>query len=445
MRYLVLVLLFSLNAFSSPLSQIKLPVEKYELSNGLTVILHEDHSAPLVSYQTWFHVGSKDEEVHYTGLAHFFEHMMFKGTPKYSGTEYEKLLRENGASNNAFTTRDYTGYYINLPSSKIELAMDLESDRMQNLLITKENMDSERAVVKEERRFRIENKIIGLLFEKIYEIAYTVHPYRWPVVGFMEDLDRTDVAKAREFYKRYYSPNNAILVIAGDFKISQVKKLIEKYYGAMRPQEIKRPIILKEPEQKVQRTAFIYKDIQNDYLSISYRIPPARSPEISNIEIMSRILGDGNSSRLYKKLVYDLQLATSVSAFVMANQDSSLFDIIVALKPTATKAEADLILEKVKQIVWSEVLKIRNQPVGDLEIAKTQNQIVKEFIDDLKTISGKAHALALNETLFGDYSRLLSDIDNYMRVRPEDIRNTAKRYFQIEQADVIVGRPEKWR
>jgi zinc protease len=390
-------------------------------------------------------VGSKDEEVKYTGIAHFFEHMMFKGTQKYSSTDYEKMLRENGGTNNAFTTRDYTGYYVDIPSPKLEMVMDLESDRMQNLLITKENMDSERSVIKEERRFRVENRVMGLMLEKIYDLIYTVHPYHWPVIGYMEDLDRISVEKAKQFYKTFYSPNNAVLVIAGDFKTAAAKALIEKYYGAMKSQEIHRPVVHDDPPQKTQKEATFYKDIQNDYFSISYKIPSVKSSEMPNLEILTRILGEGNSSRLYSKLVYNLQVATAVSAYVMQAADSSVWQIVVALKPTKTKAEADQILKKTKQVILSEILQARNVPVKTEEISKAQNQIIKALVDSLKTIDGRASSLALNEVELGSYKKLFTDIDDYLRVKPIDVKESAEKYLNPYQATIVIARPEKYK
>jgi zinc protease len=217
---------------------IRFPVEKFKLANGLTVLLNEDHSAPIISYHTWFRVGSKNEEVGYTGIAHLFEHMMFKGAKRYTGEQFDRVLQANGGVNNAFTTHDYTGYYETLPGSKLELVADIEADRMENLQITPENLTSERDVVKEERRFRVDNNPGGVLREALYGTAFKVHPYRWPVIGYMEDISRIDVAKANEFYRTYYAPNNAVLVISGDFDKAEAKRIVEKYYGAIKSQEI---------------------------------------------------------------------------------------------------------------------------------------------------------------------------------------------------------------
>lgn len=439
--------LFTFQSFAdqSGLSNLKLDVEKYQLPNGLTVLLHEDHSVPLVSYHTWFRVGSKDEELGYTGIAHLFEHMMFKGTKKYSHGDYERILRENGASNNAFTSRDYTGYYVNGPSSKLEMIMDLESDRIEHLNLTKENLTSELEVVKEERRYRIENRVMGLLMEKINDVVYKKSPYRWPVIGYMKDLNNITVEKAQEFYKTFYSPNNAVLVIAGDFNSKAVKKLIQKYYGNMKSQEIKRQKMVLEPPQKAARSETFYKDIQNDYLSISFPVPGAASLELAPIELASHILGEGNSSRLYSKLVYEMQIATSVMTYIMSNQESSVMEIIIALKPAKTKAEADKMLAQAKKVIFSEISNLRNKLVTSDEVSKVQNQVAKSFVDTLKTVDGRAYALAANEVVVGSYEKLFTDLENYMRVKPEDIRVVAKKYFGNPQSNTVVARPLKFK
>lgn len=438
------LLLFSLNlnADQTGLANLRFDVEKYNLENGLTVLLHQDRSIPLISYHTWFKVGSKDEEPGYTGIAHLFEHMMFKGTEKYSNKDYERILRQNGASNNAFTSRDYTGYYVNAPSSKLEQIMDLESDRIVHLKLNEENLKSEREVVKEERRFRVENRIMGLLMEKISSVVYKVHSYRWPVIGYMKDLNNITVKKAQEFYKTFYAPNNAVLVIAGDFDKSKVKDLVQKYYGHMKPQEIKRPKITQEPAQKRTRTETFYRDIQNDYLSISYVVPKAGSLEIFPIEIAANILGSGTSSRLHQALVYDMQIATSVFSYVMNHQDSSVFQIIVSLKPEKNKAKAQENLNKAKKTVLDTIANLKVKEVSSDEIAKAQNKIAKSFVDALKTIDGKAYSLAANEIVVGSYEKLFTDLENYMSVRPADIQTSVQTYLKPSQASIVIARPK---
>jgi len=281
--------------------------------------------------------------------------------------------------------------------------------------------------------------------EKINDSVYKSHAYRWPVIGYMKDLERITVAKAQAFYKTFYAPNNAVLVIAGDFKTSKVKKLVEKYYGNMKSQEIKRPKMIAELPQKSERSEVFYKDIQNDYLSISYLVPSALSLELAPLELASHILGEGNSSRLHSKLVYKEQIATSVMTYIMSNQESSVFQIIVALKPQKTKAEADKILEQAKKEIVSELFNLRNKPVSVDEVSKVQNQVAKAFVDSLKTVDGRAYSLASNEVVVGSYEKLFTDLENYMRVNPADIKNVSEKYLKNTQSSVVVARPEKFK
>ncbi len=417
-------------------SQIRFPVEKYTLPNGLTVLLTEDHSVPLVSYHTWFRIGSKDEEPGYTGLAHLFEHMMFKGAKRYTGEQFDRILQANGASNNAFTTYDFTGYYEDLPSSKLELVIDIEADRMQNLQVTEENLKSEREVVKEERRFRVDNNPSGILRETLYGVAYRVHPYRWPVIGYMADLNNINLAKSIEFYRQNYAPNNAVIVVSGDFNSADAKKLIEKYYGAIPRQEIKRRERPPEPAVGSSRAQTVYRDVQNAMFAFAYHGPKAGEEEGYALDLLANILARGTSSRLYKRLVYKDQLATSVSAFNYSKMDSGLFEVHVSMKPKQDWGRA-------QRAIYGEIFRTRNVLVTPSELEMAKNQTMKDYVDGLKTAHGRAEQLMTNEILFGDYTRLFSDIDRYNRVTAEQIRAAAKKYLAPDRSIVAMLRPSK--
>lgn len=417
-------------------SQIRFKVEKFKLPNGLTVLLHENHSAPIISYQTWFRVGSKNEEPGFTGIAHLFEHMMFKGAKRYSGEQFDTILQANGATNNAFTTNDYTGYYEDLPSSKLELVMDIESDRMENLQITKEHLDSEREVVKEERRYRVDNNPTGILREGLYGAAFRVHPYRWPVIGYMQDLGNITVEKANEFFKTYYAPNNAVVSISGDFDSAEAKKLISKYYGDLKSQPIPDKPRPTEPDQLSPRSQFLSRPVQNVTFTIAYHTPKAGSDEAYALDLLANILGNGPSSRLYQRLVYKDQQATSAMTFNSTHQDAGLFQIFVSMKPGGNFAAA-------QRAVYGEMWRPRNLLVSDEELQKAKNQVMKGYVDSLKTVHGKAETLALNEVLFGDYEMLFKDLDRYNKVTAEQIRAVAKKYLSPEKSTLVVLRPAR--
>ena len=416
--------------------QISFKVEKYKLANGLTVLLYEEHTTPIISYHTWFRVGSKNEKVGTTGIAHLFEHMMFKGAKRYSGDQFENILQMNGASNNAFTTHDYTGYYENLPSAKLELVMDVESDRMENLQISADNLKSEREVVKEERRMRVDNSPTGVLQESLFGAAFPANAYHWPVIGYMPDLDNIDLQSAKNFYQTYYAPNNAVIVIAGDFNPINAKKLIEKYYGKLKAQELPVFTSFSEVLQKTAKVEVVEKAVQNVTVAIGYVVPRAGSPDSYALDLLANIMGHGTSSRLYKRLVYKDQFATSVSVSNYTLQQAGIFEAYVSLKPKLDS-------HKASKIVIAEMWRPRNIVVtsGELEVAK--KQVMKSYVDGLKTIFGKAEALAMNEVLFGDYSQLFSDLQKYQAVTAQDIRAAAGKYLTPEKSIVAVVRPPK--
>ena len=416
-------------------SQIRFKVEKYKLSNGLTVLLHEDHTVPLISYQTWFRVGSKNEQPGLTGLAHLFEHMMFRGAKRYSGEQLDTMLQANGATNNAFTTNDYTGYYENLPSSKLELVIDIESDRMENLKINAENLTAELAVVKEERRMRVDNNPMGMLRESLFGTAFRVHPYKWPVIGYMTDLDHVNVENAQAFHKTFYSPNNAIVVVAGDFDSGQAKKLIEKYYGGIPMQTLPTATRLMEPALSAARTQFLSKPVQSIQFVVSYQTPKNGEDDTYALDLLSNIMGSGDSSRLHQRLVYKDQIASNVSVYNQTLQEAGLFQIYVSLKPGQDFGKA-------QRAVLGEIWRPRNIDVSDVDLQKAKNQVMKGYVDGLKTIHGRAEALALNETLYGDYEMLFKDLDRYNKVTKAQIRKAAMKYLAPEKVTLVVLRPE---
>ncbi len=416
--------------------QISFKVEKYKMANGLTVLLYEDHSTPIISYHTWFRVGSKNEKTGTTGIAHLFEHMMFKGAKRYTGDQFESILQRNGASNNAFTTHDYTGYYENLPSANLELVMDVESDRMENLQITDDFLKSEREVVKEERRMRVENSPIGVLQEVLFGSAFKANSYHWPVIGYMPDLDNIDIQGARNFNRTYYAPNNAVIVIAGDFNPLVAKKLVDKYYGKLKSQDIPEFIPVVEPEQKVARVEVVEKAIQNVTVAVGYVVPKAGTPDSYALDLLANIMGHGTSSRLFKRLVYKDQIATSVNVDNYTLQQAGIFETYVSLKPHLDSRQAS-------RAVVAEMWRPRNMPVTPLELEVAKKQVMKSYVDGLKTIFGKAEAIAMNEILFGDYSQLFTDLQKYQAVTAQDIQAAAAKYLTPQRSIVAVVKPMK--
>lgn len=415
---------------------VKFQVESYKLENGLKVLLAPDSSVPIVSYHIWFDVGSRHEEPGYTGIAHLFEHMMFKGTKNVGNKQFDILLRKNGIVNNAFTSRDYTGYYENLPASKLELVMRLEADRMRNLIIDDANLKSEREVVKSERLMRVDNNIKGQLYQMIFANTFKVSPYKWPVIGYNVDLDRIDVKKCEEFYRAYYAPNNAVVVIVGDFKIDKAKALVKKYYGSMKAQKIPSRPILVEPKQKGKRRIRLEKEVQSPLLAISYQGPKVGNKDGYPLDLLASMLSDGNSSRLYKKLVYEKQIANSVNAYFYGLKNGGIFSILVDLKPGKSIVEA-------KRLIASEIWRLQKQGFHKKELQRARNLMFKNYIKEFSSVDSRARMLAANEIILGDYSESFKGLSRYAKVSDRDIVAVAKKYLNPKQQAIVEFVPKK--
>lgn len=426
---------FTLLSFAHSQLKIQFPVEKIVLDNGLTVILYEDHSVPMVSYHTWYRVGSKDEKPGVTGAAHMLEHMMFKGAKKYSGKQFDQILHANGITNNAFTSNDYTGFYQNLPSSKLELMMDMEVDRMSSLLIQPEDLKSELQVVGEERRWRLDDSPTGTLQEALMGLVFSKSSYRWPVIGTMNDIQAYTSESLRFFYETYYVPNNAVLVLAGDFNTKDVKKMLQKHYGKLVKKELPQNPVVKEPVQTVQKNKIIRKNLQNVSFVLAYQGVPAGHPDSYALDLVATLLTSGPSSRMHKKMVYQKQQATSVSAYNMTLMNEGLLQVFVSLKPGIDSAEPI-------NDAYNEVWKLRNQKISESELKKVKTVFLKEYVDGLVSIDAKARGLAVNEILFGDYTRLFTDIEKYQAVTIEDILNVSKKYLNQTQRSIVELKPK---
>lgn len=416
--------------------KIDLPVTKFTLANGLTVLLLEDHTVPMVSYHTWYRVGSRDEKLGTTGAAHMLEHMMFKGAKKYDGKAFDRIFHENGITNNAFTTNDYTGFYENLPSSKLELVMDMEVDRMSSLALSPEDLKSEKEVVKEERRWRVDNNPMGLVREVMMGTVFKTHPYKWPVIGYMKDIEAYDVEKLRYFYNTFYVPNNAVLVVVGDFKTAKVKSLIEKYYGSLPAKPLPERKYEAEPEQKIQRNTIVRKDVQNKSFVVSFQSPKQGHADMYALDLAASILGAGTSSRLHKRLVYQKQIATSAYAYNYAMIDSGILGVGVNVKPGLETQES-------LEIVYNEIWKLRNQLVTPQELEKAKTLVMKDMVDSLKTMDGKARSLAVNEIVTGSYQSLFTDLEKYQAVTAEDIKRVMNAYTQQTQRSIVTLQPKE--
>jgi len=418
----------------SPELNVSLPVEKFVLDNGLTVLLSEDHSIPMISYHTWYRVGSRNERMGVTGAAHMLEHMMFKGAKKYSDKQFDQILHANGIQNNAFTTNDYTGFYENLPSSKLELIMDVEVDRMRNLAINPESLKSELQVVGEERRWRVDNSPVSLLREAMLDQLFQVHPYHWPVIGYMKDIQAYTSDKLREFYQTYYVANNAVLVISGDFEPKATKELVQKYYGSLPRRELPASVRPSEPERTKAATVKKKSEVQNTTLMLAFKTVANGDRDQYALDLAANLLGVGTSSRLYKKLVYQMQEAIAAGAFSETQGDPGYFSVFASVKPGKKGALSE-------KTLWNVLEDLKKHKVSPRELEKSKNQVMKEFVDGLTTVDGRAQTLAVTEIQRGDYRTLFEDLKLYQAVTVEDIQRVSQKYFRRERSVTAVLEP----
>ncbi len=436
---LLLSFLISATSYAQNLNlNVDLPVEKYVLKNGLTVLLHRDATTPLVSYHTWYRVGSRNERPGITGSAHMLEHMMFKGAKKYSNKDFDKILHANGITNNAFTTYDITGFYESLPKDKLELIMDMEKDRLSSLLLKAEDLQSEKSVVAEERRWRVDNNPQSLLREQTMEIMFKGHPYRWPVIGYMKDIDSYTIAPMREFYDKYYGPNNAVLVIAGDINIEDTKNLVQKYYADLPVRELPKEPAFTIKALKEKHDIKLFKDVQVPSLMISYASVPDQHPDAYPLEVLSQVIANGASSRISKELVYNKQWATGTGSYQWSLKEAGIWGLFVSLKPGSKDNEIISVIDR-------EIFRVRHQLITTRELKRAQNQFMSSFVDGLSTVDSKARALASAEIVSGDYKTLFTDLEKYQKVTIEDVRRVAEKYLNPQGRVIAWLKPQTQR
>jgi len=418
----LILLLFGL--FFTPLSEAGLKEEVFEtvLPNGLKVILLENHKAPLVTFQVWYRVGSRNEPWGKTGISHVLEHMMFKGTERTGPEEFSRIIQENGGNLNAFTSYDYTAYFENLNSDRIRVAIDLEADRMQNLVLRDEDFRTERMVVMEERRLRNENNPQSVLIEQVMAIAFQIHPYRWPIIGWMEDLARLTLNDLKGYYRTYCYPGNAFLVVVGDFKKEELLPKIEMAFGPIPKGAIPDQDKIKEPSQIGERRIFVKKEAQLPFLVMGYHVPNLRDPDSYVLEVIATLLSEGKSSRLYQNLVREKRLVLRADAdYSLLSRDPRLFYFSADPLPGKEVAEVERALDQ-------EIERLQKEPVGGQELEKAKNQLEASFIFGQDSIFNQAmllarHEITLNWKAVDDY------LPSIRKVTPEDIQRVAKKYL----------------
>ncbi|MBL8008978.1 MAG: insulinase family protein [Flavobacteriales bacterium] len=403
---------------------------EFDLDNGLHVIVHEDHGTPIVAVSVMYHVGSKDERPDRRGFAHFFEHLLFEGSANIGRGEFSKHVEKAGGVLNANTNGDRTYYYEVLPSNQLELGLWLESERMLHARVDQKGIDTQREVVKEERRQRYENQPYGSILIEVLKRAYTVHPYQWPTIGFMEDLNAASEQDYIDFYKTYYVPNNAVLVIAGDVKAQDMRKLVEKYFAAIpRGKEIVRPAAVEPPLQREVRDV-VHDQIQLPAVVQAYRIPAYGTADFYAVDMLNRLLSNGNSSRLNVELKDRAQKALYVGAFSFPFEHPGLA-IAFAIANMGVPAEE---LEKAMD---AEIAKVREELVPQPELEKLKAQLETEFVRDNSRVAGVASNLATAHTFLGGAQMASRELERYLSVTPEDLQRVAKEYFSPDARVVL--------
>ncbi len=425
----ILHLLMFMN--TSTAEQIKLDIKEHRLKNGLRLIVNEDHSSPIISVQVWYNVGSKDERPGVTGISHLFEHMMFKGSKNFEPEEHSRIIQQNGGTDNAFTTKDMTAYFENLPSSQLELAVRLEADRMAHLRLTADTLSSEREVVKEERRLRYDNSLSGKLSEGLYSTAFTKHPYRWPVIGWMSDLDAISLDDCKAFYRSHYTPNNATIIILGDIDFKETVSIVEKYFGSILPGELQDKLIPVEGIQKKEKEKDIFVDASFPWLAVAYHIPEAAHDDIPVLELIGNILTTGRSSRLHRKVIYEDQSALSVFTSVDNYKDPGLFVVMVnSIKQGHTPDE-------VASVVNESLERLKSEMVTERELEKAINKKETNLIFGLQTNFVRGMRIGFSLARTGDPLGFVKKLESYRHVTAEDVQKVAMKYFTPENRTII--------
>ncbi len=410
--------------------------EKYTLPNGLKVILHEDHAAPVVAVTVLYHVGSKNEDTARTGFAHFFEHLLFEGSDNIKRGAFDKFVTNAGGALNANTSQDRTFYYELLPSNQVDLGLWLESERMMHAKIEQIGVNTQREVVKEEKRERVDNRPYGSFLTEMLKRAFTVHPYHWAPIGSMDHLNAAKLEEFIQFYKTYYVPDNAVLTIAGDFDKAALKQKIEAYFGpiARGAKPIVRPTI-KEPALGAEVRDIVYDNVQLPGIFQGYRAPKMGGDEYYAFNVLSTILSGGQSARLNKALVDQKQQAVFASSAPFFNEDEGLF-ITYAIANMGVKAEV------VEQSMDSVVNTLKTELVSEREFQKVKNQITTGFVTANGTMAGIAESLANYEVYLGDANLINTELQKYNKVTREDILQVAKKYLNKDNRVVLYYLPK---
>ncbi len=406
-------------------------VKTFTLKNGMKFLVLEDNSIPNANMYLFYKVGSRNEHPGITGLSHFFEHMMFNGAKKFGPKMFDQTMEFNGGANNAYTTQNITVYTDWFPVSAMETIFNLESDRISSLSIDPKMVESERGVVLSERSTSLENSPWNMLNDAVNATAFQEHPYHWTVIGYESDIKNWTKEDLEKYFRTYYAPNNCVVVVSGNVKADEVKRLAEKYMASIPSSNPPQAVHLLEPPQTGERRVMVQKEVPNPYLMIGYHTPEARNKDFYSLSILSSVLSSGNSSRLYSALVDKKQLATTIGTDFSESFDPNLFQVY-ALTAAGVK-EADL-----ESAIYNEIEKVKKEGITDQELQKIKNQKLMEFYGQIETINGKSNNIGTYELFFGDYRKMFDAPAEYSKVTLDDVKRVANEYFKKSNRTVGV-------
>ena len=434
-----------LNASATPNGQVThfetvafgpaLTVERFRFGNGLELLFCEDHSAPVIAYHTWFRVGSRHEREGKTGLAHLFEHLMFNEVEGRKAGEFDRKLEEAGAESNASTWLDFTQYNVSIPKDQLQLVVKLESERMSRLVLRDPQVKSEKEVVANERRFRVDDDVEGAVSELLWATAFDSHAYRWPTIGWMKDIEGFTTEDCLDFYRTYYAPNNAVLVIVGDVPEAALLKRLSAAYGALPPSTLPIEDVRPEAPQNEERRVEVTKPTATEKLVVGYHSPAMGDFDHPALSLLAEVLFSGRASRLHQKLVRELELASEVRAFVGPFRDPGLFELFVSAREGHDA-------ESLLSVIDSEFAKVQSEPISPEEIARAAARLELNMLAGLETVDGKASTLGFYEIVLGRPGAAFERLEATRRVTASDLLRVARRYLLPRYRSVILVRAD---
>jgi zinc protease len=413
-----------------------LSVECFRLGNGLRVLVCEDHSAPVVAYHTWYRVGSRHEKVGKTGLAHLFEHLMFNETETMPAGELDRKLEEAGAESNASTWLDWTQYNIAVPRDRLPLVAKLESERMRRLVLRDPQVKSEKEVVANERRYRVDDDVEGAVSELLWATAFKEHAYRWPTIGWMPDIEGFTTEDCRSFYDTFYAPNNATIVVVGDVTERRALELVTAAYGAIPPSTLPVEDVHPEPPQMEERVVEVSKPTATEKLVLGYHCPALGDFDHAPLSLLSEVLFGGRASRVHRRLVRELEIAVDVHAFVGPFRDPGLFEVFASARDGKTARELLAAIDE-------EMERVLREPVADSELERAKARLELSLVAGLETVDGKASTIGFYDTVLGRPAAAFERLEASLDLGPSDLLRAARRYLGRASRSVVLVHPQE--